>query len=52
MMPAGNAQGWLAAIPHARLELFERAGHLLLDESTAACASVAQFMMESEPQQA
>jgi len=52
MMPAGNAQAWLAAIPKARLELLEHAGHLLLDESAAACALVADFMMESEMQRA
>lgn len=48
MMPAGNAQAWQGLISNSRVEIIERAGHLLLDESAAARATVAQFMIESE----
>ncbi len=44
MIPSGNAWAWRAAIAHSALELIEQAGHLLLDESAAARAAVAQFM--------
>jgi pimeloyl-ACP methyl ester carboxylesterase len=47
MIPAGNARAWQAAIAGSTLKIFERAGHLLLDESAAARAAVAQFLSES-----
>ncbi len=48
MMPAGNARAWHARMARSRVELVERAGHLLLDESAAARTAVADFMMQSE----
>jgi pimeloyl-ACP methyl ester carboxylesterase len=48
MMPAGNARAWHALIANSRVEMIEGAGHLLLDESAAARAVVARFMVESE----
>ncbi len=50
MLPAGNARAWQAAIAGSTVKIFERAGHLLLDESAAARAAVAQFLSESTPQ--
>ena len=50
MVPAGNAQAWQAAVAGSTVKLFERAGHLLLDESAAARAAVMQFLVESKPQ--
>jgi pimeloyl-ACP methyl ester carboxylesterase len=50
MLPAGNAPAWQAAIAGSTVRIFERAGHLLLDESAAARAAVAQFLSESTPQ--
>jgi pimeloyl-ACP methyl ester carboxylesterase len=46
MMPLGHAKTWQALIPDSKLEIVERAGHLLLDESAPARAAVAQFMRE------
>jgi pimeloyl-ACP methyl ester carboxylesterase len=46
MMPVGNAQAWLKLLSHAKIEIIERAGHLLLDESAAARAAVARYMIE------
>ena len=46
MVPAGNAQAWLKLLSQARIEIIEHAGHLLLDESVAARAAVARFMLE------
>jgi pimeloyl-ACP methyl ester carboxylesterase len=44
MVLSGNAPEWHAALPDSSVEIFERAGHLLLDESVAARAAAAQFM--------
>jgi pimeloyl-ACP methyl ester carboxylesterase len=49
MMPVGNARAWQALIKNPTLKIIENAGHLLLDESAAACAAVAQFMSAAEP---
>ena len=48
MMPAGNARAWQALIRNSTLTIIENAGHLLLDESAAARAAVAQFMSAAE----
>jgi pimeloyl-ACP methyl ester carboxylesterase len=47
MMPAGNARAWQTLIANSSVTIIERAGHLLLDESFAARAAVAQFMSSS-----
>ena len=44
-----NVQAWQAAISGSTVKPFERAGHLPLDESAAARAAVAQFLIESIP---
>lgn len=44
MMPVAHAQTWQALIPGSKVEIVERAGHLLLDESAPAREAVAQFM--------
>lgn len=44
MVPAGHAKTWQALIPASKVEIIERAGHLLLDESAPARAAVATFM--------
>jgi len=46
MVPAGNAQEWLARIPGATVKLIDEAGHLLLDESTLARSVIAGFVTE------
>jgi pimeloyl-ACP methyl ester carboxylesterase len=47
IVPAGNVQAWQAAITGSTVRIFQGAGHLLLDESAAARAAVAQFLSES-----
>jgi pimeloyl-ACP methyl ester carboxylesterase len=44
MVLSGNARAWQASISNSKVEIFERAGHLLFDESAAARAAVARFM--------
>ena len=46
MMPAGNAQEWLARIPGSIVRIIDHAGHLLLDESPAARAAIAEFLYQ------
>jgi pimeloyl-ACP methyl ester carboxylesterase len=42
--PVGRAEQWMKLLPNARLALFEKAGHLVLDELPAARAAVADFL--------
>jgi pimeloyl-ACP methyl ester carboxylesterase len=51
MVPAGHAKTWQALIPGAKVEIIERAGHLLLDESAESRATAARFMREQERRQ-
>ncbi len=48
MVPAGNAPEWQARIPGSTVRIINRAGHLLLDESPAARAAIAEFLNEQE----
>ena len=48
MVPAGNAQEWQARIPGSTVRIIDHAGHLLLDESPAARAVIAEFLNEQE----
>jgi pimeloyl-ACP methyl ester carboxylesterase len=48
MMPAGNAPEWRARIPGSIVRIIDHAGHLLLDESPAARAVIAEFLNEQE----
>jgi pimeloyl-ACP methyl ester carboxylesterase len=48
MVPAGNAPEWRARIPGSRVKVIDRAGHLLLDESPAARAAIAEFLNKQE----
>ena len=48
MVPAGHAKTWQALIPDSKVEIIERAGHLLLDESVQAREVVVRFMREQE----
>ena len=43
LIPAGQGPAWASLIPDSTLRLFDDAGHLLLDESPAAVAAVAEF---------
>jgi pimeloyl-ACP methyl ester carboxylesterase len=43
LIPVGHADAWGQLVPDSRVELFDDAGHLLLDESPAAVAAVAEF---------
>ena len=43
LIPVGHADAWGRLVPDSRVELFDDAGHLLLDESPAAVAAVAEF---------
>jgi pimeloyl-ACP methyl ester carboxylesterase len=48
MVLAGNAQEWQARIPGSTVRIIDHAGHLLLDESPAAHAALAQFLNQQE----
>ena len=48
MVPAAHAKTWQALIPDSKVEIIERAGHLLLDESVQARETVARFMREQK----
>jgi pimeloyl-ACP methyl ester carboxylesterase len=48
MVLAGNAPEWHVRIPGSTVRIIDRAGHLLLDESPAARAAVAEFLAEQE----
>jgi len=50
MVPSAHAKTWQALIPESKVEIIERAGHLLLDESVPAREAVAQFMRDHEKQ--
>ena len=42
--PVERAQKWMSLLPNAQLALFEKAGHLVLDELEEARESVARFL--------
>jgi pimeloyl-ACP methyl ester carboxylesterase len=44
MIPPQTASIWKTHLPHADVTLIPNAGHLLLDESAAACEAVAGFL--------
>lgn len=44
LTPAGLAEDWAALIPDVTVKTFPAAGHLVLDESPAAAAAVADFL--------
>jgi pimeloyl-ACP methyl ester carboxylesterase len=44
LTPTPQHRAWAELLPHATVQLFERAGHLVLDESTAAVDSIADFL--------
>jgi len=44
ILPSGLARLWIERLPSAKLEIIDRAGHLLLDESLAARQAVANFL--------
>lgn len=48
MVLAGNAQEWQARTPGSTVRIIDRAGHLLLDESPAARAALAEFLNQQE----
>jgi pimeloyl-ACP methyl ester carboxylesterase len=43
LIPPGQAHAWHALVPNSELQLFDDAGHLLLDELPAAVTAVAEF---------
>jgi pimeloyl-ACP methyl ester carboxylesterase len=43
LTPAAQHTAWAKALPNATLELFDNAGHLVLDESPAAVRAIADF---------
>jgi pimeloyl-ACP methyl ester carboxylesterase len=43
LIPPGQAPAWAALVPGATVQIFGEAGHLVLDESTAAVSAVADF---------
>jgi pimeloyl-ACP methyl ester carboxylesterase len=43
LVPVGQATAWAELVPDSELQLFDDAGHLLLDESATAAAAVADF---------
>ena len=43
MIPVGQARAWVDLVPDSELRVFDDAGHLVLDESPAAVAAVAEF---------
>ncbi|HZF27192.1 MAG TPA: alpha/beta hydrolase [Steroidobacteraceae bacterium] len=47
MVPAGNAPQWQVRIPGSTVRIIDRAGHLLLDESPAARAALAEFLKDA-----
>ncbi|HXS26065.1 MAG TPA: alpha/beta hydrolase [Steroidobacteraceae bacterium] len=44
LAPVGRAEQWMERLPNAKLALFERAGHLVLDELAEARDCVAKFL--------
>jgi pimeloyl-ACP methyl ester carboxylesterase len=46
LAPAGRAEKWMKALPHATLKLVERGGHLTLDESREAREAVLNFLTQ------
>jgi pimeloyl-ACP methyl ester carboxylesterase len=44
LAPVARAEQWMERLPNAKLALFERAGHLVLDELAEARDSVAKFL--------
>jgi pimeloyl-ACP methyl ester carboxylesterase len=43
LIPAAMAPAWAALLPDCSVATFPEAGHLVLDESSAAVAAVADF---------
>lgn len=44
LTPTAQHKAWAKALPTATVRLFDRAGHLVLDESPAAVAAIAEFL--------
>lgn len=44
LTPTAQHETWAKALPKATVKLFDRAGHLVLDESDAAVAAIAEFL--------
>lgn len=44
LAPVGRSTQWMKLLPNARLALFEKAGHLVLDELPEARAAVVEFL--------
>jgi pimeloyl-ACP methyl ester carboxylesterase len=47
LVPVELARGWSDLLPEATVATFPDAGHLVLDESPEACATVARFLEPS-----
>lgn len=45
LTPVGKTDNWMRHLPNARLELFDNAGHMVLDESPAARQAVVEFLI-------
>lgn len=45
LTPVGRAAKWMQLLPNAKLALFEKAGHLVLDELPQARAAVSDFLL-------
>jgi pimeloyl-ACP methyl ester carboxylesterase len=43
MTPAPQHEAWAKLLPHAKVRLFENAGHVVLDEAPASVAAIAEF---------
>lgn len=44
LTPTAQHETWAKALPGAKVQLFDRAGHLVLDESNEAVAAIAEFL--------
>jgi pimeloyl-ACP methyl ester carboxylesterase len=45
LTPTAQHETWAKALPQANVHLFHKAGHLVLDESPAAVAAIAEFLL-------
>ena len=43
LTPTAQHTAWAKALPNAQVQLFDNAGHLVLDEAPAAVAAIAAF---------
>ena len=43
LTPTAQHIAWTKALPNAQVQLFDNAGHLVLDEAPAAVAAIAAF---------